>query len=107
MILKIQGEKQGKEKNVFYEEWTFIDNISSASAYYDDAIESTAVRCCFRDESVVTIPICHVAYLMSDAGKTVDRFSCAASGRRVEDDVYPTLDEAIEEARKRSLEEAD
>ena len=73
MILKIQDFRPAKEHSGEVEEWNYFDNIVSASNYYDEETKSTVVRCRFRDDSVVIFDIPHVAYLMSDAGKTIDR----------------------------------
>ena len=109
MILKILTDRQGKEKNVFYDEWNYFDNIVSASSYFDEGSETAVVRCVFRDESCITFSILNVAYLMSDTGKTIERFVPAKVEDigNADDAVYPTLQEAVEVAKKRSLNEED
>lgn len=73
MILKTLDYRQGKEQNNVFEEWNYFDNIVSASNYYDEEVKMTVVRCRFRDDSIVTFSIPNVAYLMSDAGKTIEK----------------------------------
>ena len=73
MILKMLDYRQGKEQSDVYEEWNYFDNIVSASNYYDEDIKMTVVRCRFRDGNIVTFSIPNVAYLMSDAGKTIEK----------------------------------
>lgn len=73
MILKTLDYRQGKEQGHIFEEWNYFDNIVSASNYYDEETKLPAVRCRFRDDSIVTISIPNVAYIMSDTGKTIDK----------------------------------
>lgn len=73
MILKILDYRQDKEQNAVFDEWTYLDNIVSASVTYDEGSKSTVVRCRFKDDNLVTISILNVAYLMSDTGKTIEK----------------------------------
>lgn len=99
MILKVLDYRQGKEKNHVFEEWTFLDNIVSASSYYDEESKLPAVRCRFRDDSVVTISIPNVAYLMSDTGKTIDKIVPADVEELGDTEpIYNTLQDAVAEA---------
>ncbi len=101
MILKTLDYRQGKEQNNVYEEWNYFDNIVSASAYFDEDIKMTVVRCKFRDGSDVTLSIPNVAYLMSDTGKTIEKM-VAADVEELGDTepVYNTMQDAMAEAMK-------
>lgn len=99
MILKVLDYRQGKEENHVFEEWTFLDNIVSASSYYDEGSKLPAVRCRFRDDSMVTISIPNVAYLMSDIGKTIDKIVPADVEELGDTEpIYNTLQDAVAEA---------
>ena len=102
MILKNLDYIPHKNEAGVYEEWTYFDNIVSASNYFDEDDKMTVVRCKFQDGSLVTIAVPCVAYLMSDNGKTIDKIF----GANVEElgdtkeAVYPTMQEAVEYARE-------
>jgi hypothetical protein len=99
MILKVLDYRQGKEQNHVFEEWTFLDNIVSASSYYDEDSKLPVVRCKFRDDSTVTISIPNVAYLMSDIGKTIDKIVPADVEELGDTEpIYNTLQDAVAEA---------
>ena len=99
MILKTLDYRQGKEQNNVFEEWNYFDNIVNASSYYDEDIKLPVVRCKFRDESMVTIAIPNVAYLMSDTGKTIEKIVPADVEELGDTDpVYNTLQEAVDKA---------
>lgn len=104
MILKVLEYRQGEEQNHVFEEWSYFDNIVSASNYYDENAKMTVVRCRFRDESVVTFAIPNVAYLMSDTGKTIEKI-VSADVEEIGDEnpVYNRLTDAVAEAVKRSI----
>ena len=88
--------RQGKEKNHAYEEWTYVDNIVSASSYYDENAKLPVVCCHFRDDNLVTFAIPNVAYLMSDAGKTIDKIIPADVVELGDTEpVYNTLQDAV------------
>ena len=100
MILKVLDYRQG-EKGVIYDEWNYFDNIVSASNYYDEGSKTVVVRCRFRDESDVTFSIPHLAYLMSDTGKTIEKIVPAEPVEIDENDpVYKTLQDAVDKAMK-------
>lgn len=101
MILKTLDYRKGKHENHAYEEWTYVDNIAEASCYFDEDIKMTVVCCSFKDGDKVTVSIPNVAYLMSDSGKTVDRF-VAANVEELGDTepVYNTLVDALAAARE-------
>ena len=96
MILKILDHRKGKQDNHYFEEWTYFDNIQSASAYYDENCKEAVVRCAFKDGNDITFTITDVAYLMSDTGKTVDRLTAAV--KDTEQDAFPTLMDAAVDA---------
>ena len=102
MILKMLDFRQGKEANVLYDEWTFFDNIESASEYFDEDTKSCVVRCKFRDGNIVTFSVPHVAYLMSDSGKTIDKLVPAPIEELGDNEapIFNTLQDAAEEAMK-------
>lgn len=101
MILKTLDYRQGKEQNNVFEEWSYFDNIESASSYYDEDSKLPAVRCRFRDGSVVTIDIPNVAYLMSDTGKTIDKIVPADVEELGDTEpIYNTLQDAVTAARE-------
>ena len=102
MILKVLDYKQGKDS--VYEEWSYFDNIVSASTYYDEGDKSEVVRCDFRDGSLVTIAVPYCAYLMSDTGKTIEKIVPADVEElgNGEDAVY-TLQEAVSIAKEESI----
>ena len=100
MILKMRTQREGKEANVLYDEWNYFDNIESASNYYDEGSGNSVVRCGFRDGSVVTFSILDVAYLMSDAGKTIEKLYAAVRDSDTEaEDAYSTLQDAVSAAK--------
>ena len=99
MILKTLDYRMGKECNHAYEEWNYLDNIVSASSYFDEEKKMTVVRCNFRDGNIITLSIPNVAYLMSDNGKTIEKIV----GANVEElgdtePVYNTLMDAVQAA---------
>jgi hypothetical protein len=99
MILKVLDYRQGKEQNHVFEEWNYFDNIVSASSYYDEDDKLPVVRCRFRDDSIVTIHIPNVAYLMSDTGKTIDKIVPADVDELGDTEpIYNTLQDAVAEA---------
>ena len=102
MILKTLDYRHHKHENGVYEEWNYFDNIVSASNYFDEDDKMTVVRCQFADGNCVTIAIPCVAYLMSDSGKTIDKILGATVKELGDTDeaVYPTMQEAVEAARK-------
>lgn len=104
MILKTLDYRESKQHSGVIEEWNFFDNIVSASNYYDEEIGMTVVRCLFRDESVVTISIPNVAYLMSDNGKTIERIMGAERGTSPDYTGHTeTLQDAVSLAVARSI----
>jgi hypothetical protein len=98
MILKMLDymEKNGE----VYEEWTFFDNIESASEYYDPSAKECCIRAKFRDGNMVTFGIPNCAYLLNDNGKTIDKIVPYNVEQYGEGDetVYPTLQEAADVA---------
>ena len=101
MILKTLDYRQGKEQGHVFEEWNYVDNIVSASSYYDENVKLPVVRCRFKDGNFVTISITDVAYLMSDSGKTIDKI-VPADVEEIGDTepIYTTLLDALDEAMK-------
>jgi hypothetical protein len=94
MILKMLDYEQMKHENAAKESWTYIDNIETARVTYEEDIKETVVSCTFKgDTGVTTFVVKHLAYLMSDDGKTIDRIRCAERDVAC-DDVYATLQEA-------------
>ena len=63
------------------------------------------VVCCrFRDESVVTIAVPNVAYLMSDTGKTIEKIVPADVEELGDTEpIYNTLQDATAVAMKESI----
>ena len=102
MILKTLDYRPHKHEKGVYEEWNYFDNIVSASNYYDEDDKMTVVRCQFANGNCVIIEIPCVAYLMSDSGKTIDKIIGATVQELgdTEEAVYPTMQEAVEAARK-------
>ena len=98
MILKVLDRKEFEHCNAECDVWSFFDNITSASTYYDEGTEMTVVRCTFRDSNTVTIGIPHEAYLMSDAGKTIERIFPATKASCTQDGRYENLQDAIDSA---------
>ena len=99
MILKTLDYRKSKHDSGVYEEWNYFDNIESASNYFDEEVKMTVVRCRFRDGSFVTFSIPNVAYLMSDAGKTIEKIVAVNVEELGDTDpVYNTLQEAAEKA---------
>ena len=101
MILKTLDYRQSKKQSHGYEEWTYVDNITEASCYFDEDIKMTVVCCSFRGGDKVTVDIPNVAYLMSDSGKTIEKIM-AANVERVCDTepIYNTLIDAFAAARE-------
>lgn len=73
MILKTLNYRKNENNGGVYEEWSYYDNINSASTYYNESARVCVVECDFRDGNRITFPIHCVAYLMSDSGKTIDK----------------------------------
>ncbi len=101
MILKNLDYKQSEHQSSAYEEWNYFDNITSASVFFHENTKMTVVRCSFRDGNTVTIAVPHVAYLMSDTGKTIEKIVAADVEELgdTEDAVYPTMQEAVDWAK--------
>ncbi len=102
MILKNLDYRPRKHEEGVYEEWTYFDNIVSASNYFDEDTKMAVVRCQFQDGNLITISVPCVAYLMSDSGKTIDKIFGATVEELgdPEEAVYPTMQEAVEYARE-------
>ncbi len=96
MILKMLDYEQMKHENAVKESWTYFDNIDTARVTYDEEIEETVVSCTFKgDSGMTTFVVKHLAYLMSDDGKTIDRIRCAEHDRQLNEDTeHKTLQEA-------------
>jgi hypothetical protein len=97
MILKMLDFEQMKHENAVKESWTYIDNVDTARVTYDEDTKDTVVSCTFKGErDVNTFSVKHLAYLMSDAGKTIDKIRAAVPdcADDTERDVYDTLQKA-------------
>ena len=96
MILKMLDYEKMQHANSVKESWTYFDNITTARVAYDEDIGETVVSCTFKgDAGITTFTVKHLAYLMSDDGKTIDRIRCAEKeGSTGEDAPYNTLQEA-------------
>ena len=96
MILKMLDYEQMKHENAVKESWTYFDNIDTARVTYDEDIEETVVSCTFKgDSGMTTFVVKHLAYLMSDDGKTIDRIRCKERDVAADDEsVCKTLQEA-------------
>ena len=95
MILKMLDYEKMKNENAVKESWTHFDNITSARVTYDEDIKQTVVSCSFKNNDMVTFTVKHLAYLMSDDGKTIDRIRAAEPEITQEEKVYETLQEAV------------
>lgn len=101
MVLKILDYRKSEVQSVEREEWNYFDNIETAGTFFDEEIGMTVVRCGFKDGNIVTFSIPHVAYLMSDAGKTIDAITARDRDAAVDADrTYETLQDAATEAMK-------
>ncbi len=100
MILKVLDYRKSKNENVDIEEWSYFDNIQSASTTYDEEVKMSVVNCSFKDGNTITISVPHMAYLMSDNGKTIEKIYAARVDElaETEDPIYATLQEAIDAA---------
>jgi hypothetical protein len=96
MILKMLDYEKSKHGAYGVESWTYFDNIETARVTYDEDIKETVVSCTFKgDTSMTTFTVKHLAYLMTDDGKTFDRIRCAERDASTDDNkVYETLQEA-------------
>ena len=97
MILKMLDYEKSKNGSYEVESWTYLDNIDTARTTFDEDAKETVVSCTFKGESgVITFTVKHLAYLMSDAGKTIDRITGAVRTDSTEDEpgVYDTLQKA-------------
>ena len=97
MILKMLDYEKSKNGSYEVESWTYFDNIDTARTTFDEDAQETVVSCTFKGESgVTTFTVKHLAYLMSDAGKTIDRITAAVRTDSTEDEpgVYDTLQKA-------------
>ena len=100
MILKMLDYEKMQQTNAMKESWTYFDNITTARVAYDEEIGETVVSCTFKgNDCVTTFAVKHLAYLMSDDGKTIDRIRCAEKdGCTGEEASYGTLQEAASAA---------
>ena len=100
MILKMLDYEKMQQANAMKESWTYFDNITTARVSYDEEIGETVVSCTFKgNDGVTTFAVKHLAYLMSDDGKTIDRIRCAEKdGCTGEEASYGTLQEAASAA---------
>ena len=100
MILKMLDYEKMQQANAMKESWTYFDNITTARVAYDEEIGETVVSCTFKgNDGVTTFAVKHLAYLMSDDGKTIDRIRCAEKdGCTGEEASYGTLQEAASAA---------
>ena len=97
MILKMLDYEKSKDGSYEVESWTYLDNIDTARTTFDEDAQEEVVSCTFKGESdVITFTVKHLAYLMSDAGKTIDRITGAVRTDSTEDEpgVYDTLQKA-------------
>ena len=102
MILKTLDYRKDENCAEVYEEWNYFDNIKSASTYFDNEIKLPVVCCSFHGGNRVTIAIPNVAYLMSDAGKTIEKIIPADVEELgdTQQAAYNTLQEAVDEAKE-------
>lgn len=98
MILKMLDYENMKNESAVKESWTYFDNITSARVTYDEDIKQTVVSCSFKNNDMVTFIVKHLAYLMSDDGKTIDRIRTAEPEITQGERVYETLQEAVRAA---------
>jgi hypothetical protein len=98
MILKMLDYENMKDEKAVKESWTYFDNITSARVTCDEDIEQTVVSCSFKNNDMVTFTVKHLAYLMSDDGKTIDRIRAAEPETTQAERVYETLQEAVRAA---------
>ena len=100
MILKMLDYEKMQQENAMKESWTYFDNITTARVAYDEETGETVVSCTFKgNDGVTTFAVKHLAYLMSDDGKTIDRIRCAEKdGCTCEEASYGTLQEAASAA---------
>jgi hypothetical protein len=96
MVFKVLDYRKDKDGKKVLEEWNFFDNVVNASNYFDYGTGMPVVRCCFRDGNIVTFSIPYVAYLMSDVGKTIEKFTGNCESEGYSDDVHcDTLQDAV------------
>ena len=97
MILKMLDYEKSKNGAYEVESWTYFDNLETARVTYDEDIEETVVSCTFKgDTGITTFTVKHLAYLMSDDGKTIDRIRCAERDASTDEvKVYETFQEAV------------
>ena len=98
MILKMLDYEKSKDGTFEKESWTYFDNITTARATYDEDIDMSVVSCTFKDNDIVTFAVKHIAYLMSDDGKTIDRIRPAERDVPADEKVFDTLQEAVQNA---------
>ena len=98
MILKMLDYEKSNNGSYMKESWTYFDKITSARTYYDEEIKEAVVCCSFADNDMVHFAVPHVAYLMSDDGKTIDRISAAEKDAVSADSGGMTLQEAVQSA---------
>lgn len=100
MILKMLDYEKSKHGNYEVESWTYFDNIETARVTYDEDIKETVVSCTFKgDTGLTTFAVKHLAYLMSDDGKTIDRIRCAERDASADEEgTFETLQRAAAHA---------
>lgn len=97
MILKICYSE--KVDGVFCDACDIVDGIKMAKVYARPDHSCPMVMCHFANDSIVTIDIENVAFLMNDNGKTVETIRNMCN----DDDSHETLLDAIEAAQEKSL----
>lgn len=97
MILKVVTSEKAEDGEYFRDTDTYIDGITNASVYFNEAEGLPNVKCTLENGALITISVPNVAYLMNNNGKTIERIAPAkketCNGGR-----YPDLHEAIDAA---------
>lgn len=101
MILKIVEYED--RKGEVYEVANYIDKIAHASVTANGDIKMPEVRCTFENGANITVSVPSIAFLMNDAGKTIEKIVNGYD--KEQEETLSCLHEAIDYASEKSLED--
>lgn len=105
MILKLVNYKKIDGENGVSEIVDYIDKIINASVKYDEESGFPVVKCTIENNTIISIDVPNIAYLMNDNGKTIDRIVFAGAEQEDDSVTSPELHGAIAEAVSKYTEE--
>jgi len=72
-LTKCEVNKDEQSGTVFRDQWNYIDGITGASIYYDEAHKATTAALEFADRPPMGIALHYEAYLLNENGKTIEK----------------------------------